>query len=239
MRRLGFVLWFLLALGLANGSAQASRLSHAIVLVGNIDSARKSFAQAGFSVTPARAIDNGLVHAIVPFADGTFLELLGASPRSPYANAIARFASSGAAFSAAGYEVGDVAAERARLLGLGFGLEPLDFETHWIDLDFSDTRLFNPFFIFQYRNQPPESYRQRYAAYLHHPNGANGLRGIIVAAEPQSGAAAAYARAGLTGVTVDERGAGDARIVVAELATSDPERKGSRLSIDRCRFSFR
>ncbi|MBV9027983.1 MAG: hypothetical protein JO311_05160 [Candidatus Eremiobacteraeota bacterium] len=59
-----------------------------------------------------------------------------------------------------------------------------------------------------------------------------------MAVEPGMHAAAAYAAAGLRGVTAIESGAGDARIVLVRLATSDPKRKGTTVLVDRCRIRY-
>jgi predicted 2-oxoglutarate/Fe(II)-dependent dioxygenase YbiX len=54
-----------------------------------------------------------------------------------------------------------------------------------------------------------------------------------VAVEPGLHASATYAAAGLHQVTAIERGARNARIVLVRVATSDPQRKGTTILIDR------
>jgi hypothetical protein len=218
--------------------APAATLTHAIVIVRNIETGRQSFKAAGFRVEPARPLEGGLVHAVVPFADGTFLELIAAPVRTAYSAEVYDLTRYRDATTAAGFEVADVYRERARLIAEGFRVDPISVSPHWWDLDFSEPAgVLEPFFLYQYHDLPAGMAR-RYAPFTHHPNGATSLRGLDVAAEPGSHAASIYAKVGLNHVSATELGAGDPRIVLVRVATSDRMRKGQTIQVDGCRIRF-
>jgi len=219
--------------------ANAAHLSHAIALVRDMNAGRRVFEAAGFNIEPTRPLYGGMIHAVIPFADGTFLELIAAVKRTSDSSDVLNFLKYGDGFAAAGFEVSDVTAERAKLIARGFRMDPVSVSPHWYDLDFSEPAgILDPFFYFTYRNVDTNYYRRMDAKYDRHPNGAVGLRGLDVAVEPGIHAAATYAAAGLNGLTPIESGAGDARIVVVRLATSNPQRKGTTIAIGRTRIRF-
>jgi len=221
-------------------TARAATLTHVIILVRDMQTGRHAFAAAGFNLGPTNPISRGLLHAVIPFRDGTFLELIAALPHSSYAKDVGKYVKHGDVLSSAGFEVANVYAEAAALRARGFRVDPLERSPHWIDLSFSEPAgMLEPFFLYQYRGDYGTRALRKYARLAEsQPYGAIGIRGIDVAVEPGQKAEATYAAAGLRGVTAVERGAGDATITVVSLATSDPRRKGTMMLIDRCRIRY-
>ena len=220
--------------------AQAARLTHVVILVRDVQAARRAFTDAGFKIQPTTALSRGLVHAVIRFRDGTFLELIGALPHTPGAADLSNFVRFGDAVSGAGFEVSNVYAERALLRARGFRIDSPQVSPHWVDLSFSEPAgILEPFFLYQYRGDYAKRAARMYTALaLSQPDAAIGIRGIDVAVEPGLHAAATYAAAGLRGVTAIESGAGDARIVLVRIATFDPQRRGTTIVVDRCRIRF-
>ena len=218
----------------------AATLTHVIVLVRDMQTARRAFAAAGFKIAPTTPLSRGLLHAVIRFRDGTFLELIGALPHTPYATEISKLVRFGDITSAAGFEVPDVYAERAVLRARGFRIDPPQVSPHWVDLYFSEPAgILEPFFLYQYRGDYGKRAARKYAALaVNQPGGAIGIRGIDVAVEPGRHAAAIYAAAGLSRVTAIESGAGDARIVLVRLATLDPRRKRTTVLVDGCHIRY-
>lgn len=62
-------------------------LDHVVVFVADLTEAMERYAQLGFTVVPGGVHASGLTHnAIVPFADGSYVELLGFTRPSQYAD---------------------------------------------------------------------------------------------------------------------------------------------------------
>ena len=214
--------------------------NHVVVAVSDMPAARRAFAAAGFRDSDEERADQTYTHAIVPFADGTYLELLRAPRRTPDDAQFYDFARrhEGAAI-AAGYEVADISAQRRALVRAGFAMEPLDRQTYWTDLSFAESQtLLGPFFYIQYVHNTIAYFHRRFPALLKQTNGATGLRGIDLAVEPGQGAARSYAAAGLLRTMAIEDGAGDPRIVLIRIATSSPALRGTTIAVEGCRIAF-
>ena len=219
---------------------RAATLTHVVILVKDMQAARRIFEAAGFKIEPSGPISPALMHAVMPFRDGTFLELIAACSHAKDVEDVYAFLRSGDGIEAAGFEVPNASVERKSLLARGFRVDPLAVSPHWIDIDFSEPAgILDPFFLYQYRDDIASRHLRKYAALAaSQPYGAIGIRGIDVAVAPGVHAASTYAAVGLRGVTTIEQRIGAPSIVLVRVATSNLRRKGTTIVVDHCRIRF-
>ena len=99
--------------------AVLSGVDHLVILVRQLDEAIAAYRQLGFHVTPGGAHPEGTHNALVPFADGAYLELIAFSgSEPPVRHRWARFARPGGLIDIA-LRTDDVEADIARLRRAG------------------------------------------------------------------------------------------------------------------------
>jgi catechol 2,3-dioxygenase-like lactoylglutathione lyase family enzyme len=227
-----------IALALA-GRAEAATPNHVVIVVRNLETARHRFEAAGFAVARSEPISKGFAHALVPFRDGSYLELISASVRTPDNAGIYDAQPYGDRPVGIGFEVSDIARERAQLLARRFRVEPVSSAPYWSTMSFSEPAgVLEPFFYIQYAHSGAAYFHRYYTKLLQQPNGASGFTGVDVAVEPGTHASAIFERAGLEGAVAIENGAGDPKIVAIRLRTANAAFSGRTVDVDGCKIIF-
>ena len=204
-----------------------TRLDHVVILVGDLDRAVRGYEELGFTVTPGGEHADGLTrNALVPFADGSYLELVAfVDPEDPRDNvwgwrAFLPFGGGLIDYCAAS---DDLEADVRRLEEGGLGVDgptdggrrlPDGTEIRWrVARIRQDGRLL-PFLI---EDLTPRSTRVPGGPAAEHPNGATGISRLELAAEDTERAARCLAalagdgslRLGASELSAVEREAGD------------------------------
>lgn len=169
-----------------------TRLDHVVILVGDLDRAVRGYEELGFTVTPGGEHADGLTrNALVPFADGSYLELVAfVDPDDPRDNvwgwrAFLPFSGGLIDYCAAS---DDLEADVRRLEEGGLGVDgpadggrrlPDGTEIRWrVARIRQDGRLL-PFLI---EDLTPRSTRVPGGPAAEHPNGATGISRLELAA---------------------------------------------------------
>src|SRR3712207_5990352 len=167
------------------------RLDHLVILVRDLDQAGRNYEGLGFAATPGGEHADGLTrNALIPFRDGSYLELVAFSdPEDPADNVWGwrAFLPSGGLIDYCAAS-GDLEAEARKLEGRGFGVDgptdggrrlPDGTEIRWrVARIRQDGRLL-PFLI---EDVTPRSLRVPGGPAAEHPNGATGISRLELAA---------------------------------------------------------
>ena len=176
-----------------------TRLDHVVILVGDLDLAVRGYEELGFTVTPGGEHADGLTrNALVPFADGSYLELVAfVDPEDPRENVWGwrAFLPLGGGLIDYCAASDDLEADVRRLEESGLGVDgptdggrrlPDGTEIRWrVARVRQDGRLL-PFLI---EDLTPRSLRVPGGPAAEHPNGATGISRLELAAS-DAGAAA-------------------------------------------------
>jgi catechol 2,3-dioxygenase-like lactoylglutathione lyase family enzyme len=197
-----------------------TRLDHLVVLVRDLDAAVRDYARLGFAVTPGGEHADGLTrNALIPFEDGTYLELVTfVDPEDPRDNIWGwrPFLSSGGGLIDYCVASDDLEADVRRLGGAGFVVDgpadggrrlPDGTRIRWrVARILQEGRLL-PFLI---EDLTPRSSRVPGGALAEHPNGATGIARLeLVAADAEK---ATMNLSALVGVRRDPDAAGSTRL---------------------------
>jgi catechol 2,3-dioxygenase-like lactoylglutathione lyase family enzyme len=170
-----------------------TRLDHVVILVGDLDRAVRGYEELGFTVTPGGEHADGLTrNALVPFADGSYLELVAfVDPEDPRDNVWGwrAFLPLGGGMIDYCVASDDLEADVRRLESSGLGVEgpteggrrlPDGTEIRWrVARIRQDGRLL-PFLI---EDLTPRPARVPGGPAAEHPNGASGISRLELAAE--------------------------------------------------------
>jgi hypothetical protein len=168
------------------------RLDHLVVLVGDLEYAAAEYARRGFSVTPGGEHADGLTrNALVPFRDGTYLELVSfVDPEDTRDNVWGwrRFAGRGGGLIDYCAASDDLDADVARLRESGLALDgpeaggrrlPDGAEIRWRSVRVRQEGRALPFLI---EDLTDRALRVPGGAAAEHPNGAAGIARVEVVA---------------------------------------------------------
>jgi catechol 2,3-dioxygenase-like lactoylglutathione lyase family enzyme len=187
-----------------------TRLDHVVILVGDLDRAVRGYEELGFTVTPGGEHADGLTrNALVPFADGSYLELVAfVDPEDPRDNVWGwrAFLPLGGGLIDYCAASDDLEADVRRLEEGGLGVEdptdggrrlPDGTEIRWrVARIRQDGRLL-PFLI---EDLTPRSLRVPGGPAAEHPNGATGISHLeIVAPEARAASGSLEALVGKPG----------------------------------------
>jgi Glyoxalase-like domain len=217
-----------------------AKLDHIGIAVPDIAQARRDFQAAGFHVSPIRRAGAEVVHAAIPFPDGTYLELLSASKRTAGDSRVfdAQQRDPGPVF--VGFEAPDLNGERARLTARGFPMAKVVTSRYSSTLGFAQPAgVMDPFFYISYTRHGVAFFQHRFAPYEQHPIRALGLRGLEVAVREPGTAQTLFSLAELTGLGAVRGGSSHERIAWVELATSSPAMRGKSVRVDGLEIRFR
>lgn len=178
------------------------QIDHAVVLVRDLDQASADYEQAGFRVTPGGQHADGLTHnALIPFADGAYLELLAfAQPDVPQPHRwwprLARGEELGDFAVLSDDLAGEITAWQARGLAVqgpqaGGRIRPDGQPVAWRLALFDDAERDGLPFVIQ--DVTPRDLRVPGGAAAQHPNGATGVAGLRIGAADVTAAATRYA----------------------------------------------
>src|SRR3989454_5694349 len=159
------------------------QLDHVVMVVRDLDSATDDYRRRGFTVTPGGEHADGLTHnALVPFADGSYLELvafhdLGRSLTHPWWN----IAADGGGVADFALLSDNLAADSAALADLvkrqpqeGGRVRPDGVELKW------RTAVLKPPLPFVIEDLTPRELRVPGGAATEHANGASGIAAVVV-----------------------------------------------------------
>src|ERR687889_1106074 len=179
-------------------SAVLTRLDHLVILVRNLELASADYESLGFAVTPGGEHADGLTcNALVPFRDGTYLELVSfLDPEDPTDNVWGwrRFYPlEGLIDYCAASD--DLDADAERLASLGFGVDgpddggrrlPDGTNIRWRSARIRQKGRVLPFLI---EDLPPRELRAPAGLETRHPNGAVGVSRLEISAPDEESAA--------------------------------------------------
>lgn len=166
-----------------------TRLDHLVILVQDLDGATEDYERLGFRVTPGGEHADGLTrNALVPFADGTYLELVAfVDPEDGRDNVWGwREFLPGEGLIDYCAASGGLRKDVERLRKLGFGVDgpheggrklPDGREVRWRSASFVQDGRVLPFLI---EDTTPRELRVPAAAATEHPNGATGIRKLEI-----------------------------------------------------------
>lgn len=185
------------------------QLDHAVIAVHDLDAAIRDYRRLGFTVTPGGMHANRATHnALVPFANGTYLELLAATGEPPVPGRIdfSPLLRHGEGLAGFALRAADLETETARLRAAGFAVgESIPGERRRQDGTLVQWKLallddgFTPFLL---QDVTPHDRRiPTDPAVTTHANTATGLVGVELAVHDLSQAKARYAR--LLGVAAE------------------------------------
>jgi len=240
MKRIAVVLAAALVVfvGAACRSAAAT-LNHVGIVVPDMAKAASDFRAAGFSVGPVSSISPGVVHAPIPFADGTYFELLAASRRTPEDSDIFDAAKHGPGALFAGFQVSNINMQRSQLIARGFRMDPVEARPFGWTLSFSEPAgVMEPFFYITYHRSVAH-FRQTYGKYMKHRNGATSLRAIKLGVRKPEDAGPRFALAFLTAALAVQAEGNEERIMQVEVGTSTPAMRGKTIQVDGLQILFR
>lgn len=212
-------------------------LDHLVVLVEDLEAAVAGYEEAGFRVTPGGEHADGLTrNALVPFADGTYLERVEfLNPSDHRDNVWGWRALLGKGESLVDYCAlsDDLAADARRLREEGLAADrpdeggrrlPDGEELRWRSVRVRQEGRLLPFMI---EDATPRELRVPGGAATEHPNGATGIRQLFIAARD-----AANARSSLAALAGGgDASAGSIRLGRHELTLATPD--GSRDAAER------
>ncbi len=168
-----------------------SAVDHLVILVEALEAAAAGYEELGFRVTPGGEHADGLTrNALVPFADGTYLELVSfVDPTGTRDNAWGwrAFLEKGGGLIDYCVASDDLAADARRLGQSGFGIEgpteggcrlPDGAEIRWKSARFRQEGRVLPFLI---EDLTPRSLRVPAGPAARHPNGATGISRLSIA----------------------------------------------------------
>ena len=186
------------------------RLDHLVILVSDLDRAARDYERLGFTVTPGGTHADGLTrNALVPFRDGTYLELVSfIDPEDPRDNVWGwrSFAASGGGLIDFCASSEDLERTSRDLRGAGLSVEgpdeggrtlPDGREIRWLSSRVRQGGRVLPFLI---QDLTDRGQRVPSGGAAEHPNGATGIARLEVAASDVLSVAASYAA--LTGTRV-------------------------------------
>lgn len=172
---------------------------HAVIVVKNLEQAVADYRDLGFTISPGGEHADGHTHnALIPFADGAYLELIAFhagvnAPDHPWWSA----AEAGGGLVDWAIRVDDLAAQTRRLQAVGLPFEsprdggrlrPDGAQLLWKSLRPAPGSEL-PFLI---EDVTPRSLRVPSGAAAEHPNGVRGLEAIVVAVRDIDAAARQY-----------------------------------------------
>ena len=168
-----------------------SGIDHLVILVGALEAAVAGYEELGFRVTPGGEHADGLTrNALVPFADGTYLELVSfVDPAGTRDNVWGwrPFLQKGGGLVDYCAASDDLAAEVRRLVAAGFGVSgpdeggrrlPDGSEIRWRSARVRQEGRAMPFLI---EDLTPRSLRVPGGEATEHPNGARGIARLLLA----------------------------------------------------------
>ena len=241
-----------------HGSVTVAGLDHLVFAVRSIDAAARRFSHLGFRLTPRGG------HPAMGSANHTFVfpgndygELLSAEKDGAFTGYFRNFAEEAEGLAGVAFRIDDVAAARAVLLGAGFAPEetlhfarPVEVDGTLHEARFSVIQLplgslpgGRVFFV---QHHTPELVWR--PDMMDHPNGVQGITGIILVDEEPEAARAAYRRLDLdsgfglevlTAKAFEDRyhePAPAGRFAGVRFRVSDPERTAMVLSVGGVRF---
>lgn len=178
------------------------QLDHAVIAVADLDTAIRDYRDLGFTVVPGGVHANRATHnALIPFANGTYLELLAATGERPVPGRLdfSRLLEQGEGLVGFALRTENIEAETARLQTAGFAVgEIIPGERRRRDGTLVQWKLallddgFAPFLI---QDVTPQDRRiPTDPALTTHANGATGLIRVEIAARDLPQARARYAR---------------------------------------------
>ncbi len=199
-----------------------SKLDHVMIMVRDLRAATDTFSRLGFRVRAGGRFSVGIENAIVPFGvDGPYLELVGIhQPGDPSLRDNEEFLAQGEGAMYVGLEVGSAEGVASRLRELGLevagplpqritvpgyvGEPPIIWES--VVIPHGTSPRSDPVFFTEYHRDGQRQLMAANAEYAHrygeerripHPNGADGLRSVWLAADDLASAGARYDRWGL------------------------------------------
>jgi len=174
-----------------------------VILVRDLDRAVRGYEGLGFAVTPGGEHDDGLTrNTLIPFKDGSYLELVAfVDQEDPRDNVWGwrRFLSSGGGLIDYCAASDDLAADVGRLGEGDFGVDgptdggrrlPDGREVRWLIARIRQEGRLLPFLI---EDLTPRGLRVPGGSSAEHPNGALGIRNLMIAAPDAEGALRAFA----------------------------------------------
>ncbi|MCA1716126.1 MAG: VOC family protein [Actinobacteria bacterium] len=167
-------------------------LDHLVILVEELEDAAAGYEELGFRVTPGGEHADGLTrNALVPFADGTYLELVAfVDPTDERDNVWGwrPFLETGGGLVDYCAASDDLAADARRLAEAGFGLDgpdaggrslPDGTEIRWKSARIRQEGRVLPFLI---EDETPRRLRVPGGPFAEHPNGATGISRLLISA---------------------------------------------------------
>ena len=205
------------------------QLDHAVIAVADLDTAIQDYRGLGFTVVPGGVHANRATHnALIPFANGTYLELLAATGERPVPGRLdfSRLLDRGEGLVGFALRTEHIEAETARLRTAGFAVgEIIPGERRRQDGTLVQWKLallddgFVPFLI---QDVTPQDRRiPTDPALTTHANNATGLIGVEIAARDLPQAQARYVR--LWGVSALIGEVGDATVGDVMLRAGDTD----------------
>jgi len=168
-----------------------TRLDHLVILVRDLEEATEDYGRLGFGVTPGGEHADGLTrNALVPFRDGTYLELVAFIHAEDGRDNVwgwRRFLPGGGLVDYCAASDG-LRGDVERLRGLGFGVEdfgeggrrlPGGQEIRWRSAGIRQEGRVLPFLI---EDLTPRERRVPGASAADHPNGATGIQRLEISA---------------------------------------------------------
>ncbi len=169
-----------------------TRLDHLVILVGELEETVVGYEELGFRVTLGGEHADGLTrNALVPFADGTYLELVAfIDPNDERDNVWGwrPFLETGGGLVDYCVASDDLAADAQRLVEAGFGLDGLDAggrslpdgtQIRWKSARIQQEGRVLPFLI---EDETPRRLRVPSGSLAEHPNGATGISRLLISA---------------------------------------------------------
>ncbi|CAA9436713.1 MAG: hypothetical protein AVDCRST_MAG80-966 [uncultured Rubrobacteraceae bacterium] len=167
-------------------------LDHLVILVEELEEAVAGYEELGFRVTPGGEHADGLTrNALVPFADGTYLELVVfLAPNDERDNVWGwrPFLETGGGLVDYCATSGDLTADARRLVEAGFGLDgpdaggrslPDGTQIRWKSARIRQEGRALPFLI---EDETPRRLRVPSGQYTKHPNDATGISRLLISA---------------------------------------------------------
>ena len=209
-----------------------SGLDHLVILVERLDGAVAGYEELGFRVTPGGEHADGLTrNALVPFADGTYLELVAfVDPDDARDNVWGwrPFLQKGGGLVDYCASSDDLAADVQRLADRDFGVSgpdeggrrlPDGSEIRWKSARLRQEGRVLPFLI---EDTTPRARRVPGGAAAEHPNGARGISRLLLAVRDAAGA-----RASLAALAGSQAPGGTPRLGRHQLALLAPDGPGA------------
>ncbi len=205
-------------------------LDHLVILVEALEDAIAGYEELGFTVTPGGEHADGLTrNALVPFADGTYLELVAFVNSTDERDNVwgwRPFSRAGGGLIDYCVASSDLAADVRRLEEVGFGVSgpdaggrqlPDGTEIRWKSARVRQEGRVLPFLI---EDETPRALRVSGEPATRHPNGARGISRLSISTREV--AQARHALAALSGVQDETYGDMTLRIGSHELAVVAP-----------------